>query len=511
MPAATEVELKLRVPSNAYAQLVRHPALTDGRAPETHRLYAIYFDTPGDDLWRSGLALRVRRDGTSWTQTLKGAGSAAAGLHARLELDTPVSTPVPDLALFARGSWTDKVAAIVADQPLQRVCVTQFTRSTRLLRRAPDSLIEASVDRGHIRAGRVREPLCELELELKAGAPQALYELALELLDFFPIAVENRSKAERGYALHAGVHEAPAKGDAVALAPTMTVSDAISAVVRAVMSHVQANDSGLLRHSDPEYVHQMRVGLRRLRSALSVFRPVLDAASSQAMTAEVRWLARMLGTARDWDVFMETAYAQPHAAFPEHAGIQAYGREFRKRQRLARRKAQRAVASARYQRLVLEIGALLHARGWRNAPNPDAAQALEQPVMAYAAEVLEARYARLRKRGRKVEQHSLQELHELRIAAKKLRYAAHFFAGLYDGDRVEALLTHLARLQDALGALNDASSVDALVQAATPAGPLEEIAEARGILLAWGSGQAGLLRREAERAWRSLRRCPTFW
>jgi CHAD domain-containing protein len=338
-----------------------------------------------------------------------------------------------------------------------------------------------------------------------------LYELALELVDAFPIAVENRSRAERGYALRENAHRAPAKGDAVALASSMTASDALEASVRAVLSHLQENDSSLLFDSDPEYVHQMRVALRRLRAALSVFRPMLDPATTQATIAEVRWLSRMLGAARDWDVFMETACAQTRAAFPGHAGIQAYGREFRKRQRLARRKAQRAVASARYQRLVLELGAWLHGKLWRDGADQAVTQVLQQPITAYAAEVLETRYARLRKRGRKIEQQSLAELHELRIAAKKLRYAAQFFAGLYDGDRAKALLSHLSRLQDALGALNDASSVHALVENAAPAGPIKVVAEAHGILVAWSRGQAPLLRREAERAWRSLRRCPTFW
>jgi inorganic triphosphatase YgiF len=511
MPGTTKIELKLRVPASVCAPLARHPALSATQAPETRRLNVIYFDTAANDLWRSGLALGVRRDGTSWTQTLKGAGTSAAGLHSRMELDAPAAKPAPDLALFAPGSWTDRLTATLRDKPLRRVFVTQVVRSARLLHRGSDTAIEASLDRGQVRAGRKHERLCELKLELKAGAPRALYELALELVGVFPIAVEQRSKTDRGYALHDDNRRAPVKGGRVALAASMTVSDALDATARAVLSHLQANDGGVLHDSDPEYVHQMRVALRRLRSALSVFRPVLDATSADATIAEVRWIARTLGAARDWDVFMDTAYPQVQAVFPAHAGVQAYERAFRKHRDIARCKAQRAVASSRYQRLVLELGAWLHGKDWCDSTDASVRDILQQPVTAYAEAVLEARYARLRKRGRNFKERSFEELHALRIAAKKVRYAAQFFAGLYDAKRAQALLTQLSGLQDALGALHDATAVHALVESASPTGSIEALAEAHGILVAWNRGQAPLLRREAERAWRSLRRCPTFW
>src|SRR5512132_1253136 len=107
MPSTTKIELKLTVPADAYAKLARHALLSASHAPKTHRLYAIYFDTAAHDLWRSGLAVCVRRDGTSWTQTLKGAGSTAGGLPRRIEFDTPIATPTPDLTLFPPGPWAD--------------------------------------------------------------------------------------------------------------------------------------------------------------------------------------------------------------------------------------------------------------------------------------------------------------------------------------------------------------------------------------------------------------------
>ena len=512
--ADTEIELKLRVPGTHYGALARHPALFHTGDRPRHpkqRLYAVYYDTPRNELWRAGMALRVRRDGATRTQTLKGGGSVDAGLHERVELEVALAAgETPDLGLFAAGTWPDRARAIIGNEPLRPVFVTRFARETRLVQRA-GAIVEASLDRGYVRAGQAREPICELELELKAGRPAVLYEIALELIASVPLAIESRSKAERGYALHANADAAPAKGEPIRLVASMTVGDAVQAILRAVLAHIQANEHGLLHGDDAEFVHQMRVALRRLRSMFSIFRPVLDRARVEPLASEARALSQALGAARDWDVFMDAVHAPALRALPRHPGFRAYGQAFRKRRRLARRRAQRAVASQRYQRLLLQLGTWLHERPWCDAASPDVAGILQQPIAAYAADVLEARYAALRKRGRHVERQSTEELHALRIAAKKLRYAAQFFVALYDADTANALIEHLARLQDALGALYDAASAQTLVDGAPPAAASRAVAEARGMLLGWSRGQEPLLRREAERSWRSLRRCATFW
>src|SRR5262249_44419213 len=158
---------------------------------------------------------------------------------------------------------------------LQPVFITDFSRSSRTLDLGGDTTVEASIDSGGIRGGGRIVAVNELELELKSGEPSRLYDLALGLLKDVPLAVENRSKADRGFALARGESLAPVKSRPPTLATEMSVDDAFTAVIWASLAHLQANERGMLAGEDPEYLHQMRVALRRLRSAFSVFAPVL--------------------------------------------------------------------------------------------------------------------------------------------------------------------------------------------------------------------------------------------
>jgi len=507
---AIETELKLAVPVELLARLERHPALQSAAQASAHRLHAIYYDTRTCDLWAHGLALRVRRDGHQWTQTLKGGGSADAGLHRRMELEVPVPGPAPEPALFDATDLGATLVALTRGKKLERVCSMRFDRSARLLELAPDVVIEASLDRGHIRSGKHTLPLCELELELKAGTPAALYDCAAKLLATLPLTLENRSKAARGYALYRGAPSAPVKAVAIALQPAFTASDAFKTIVRSSLAHLQANERGMQDEADPEYLHQLRVAVRRLRSAFSLFAPMLGDAAAP-LTGEMMWLAHAWGPARDWDVFMEETLTPVGLAFPEHAGLREYGQRFSYRRQRARRNAGRAIASRRYQRFLMSMGAWLEHEGWRDQATEDAARLAAQPIREYTREVLAARYARVRKRGRRLAQRTPEELHRLRIAIKKLRYASHFFSGLYDADAVAGLEEQLARLQDVLGALNDAATVRELVDGVTPVRTSREIAEARGILLGWSRGRAELMKHDLGRAWKAFRSRDTYW
>src|SRR5207344_41549 len=112
--------------------------------------------------------------------------------------------------------------------------------------------------------------------------------------------LEAASKAERGYALVAGLTTAPVKAIAPALQPAMTVTQAFRTIVFSCIAHLQANERGLLETDDPEYLHQARVALRRLRSALSVFNRAFPRALFEELVVDLRWLGSCLGPARDW-------------------------------------------------------------------------------------------------------------------------------------------------------------------------------------------------------------------
>jgi CHAD domain-containing protein len=296
---------------------------------------------------------------------------------------------------------------------------------------------------------------------------------------------------------------APAKGLVAALEPALTIAQACARVMLANLAHLRANEAGFLRERDPEYLHQMRVSLRRLRSALAVFAPAIPDARRAVVATEAEWLSQRLGAARDWDVYVQAQLTALRAAYPRHAGLAQYANAMAALHRRAREAAQAAVRSPRYRRLVLAFAAL--------ADGSEDTTSTRQRLRAFARAALERRHARMMRRGRRFASRSAPELHRLRIAVKKLRYAAQFFSTLYDARAQRELLDALARLQNVLGALNDSAVTAHLVAQARPRGDAAELAEAHGLLLACSEGRKALRADEAKRCWAAVRRAPVYW
>jgi triphosphatase len=269
----SEIELKLAIAPdhiNRPGRLALVRSATRGR-PVTRRTYTVYYDTPELALRDRGATLRLRRVGSSWTQTLKLSARVEAGLHQREEIETRVPTQRLNYEVLRRSPAGDLFADPDLPRKLAPVFVIDVKRTTRQLETIPGSRIEFCLDRGTISAGNVQRPISEIELELKAGSPVHLIDLALALVREVPLRPEFASKAERGYALAAGGVATPVKASAPDLVPQMTVTEAFRHVVFGCVRHLQANEQGLLQGSDPEYLHQARVALRRLRSAFNAF------------------------------------------------------------------------------------------------------------------------------------------------------------------------------------------------------------------------------------------------
>lgn len=508
---AKEIELKLRVAPDAIRRLVGHRLLKGTGRAVTRRLRSIYYDTPALDLLRQGVALRVRKEGGAWVQTVKGGSTVHAGLHERAESETRVTGPEPDLARIEDKGFAATLRRARIRDELRPVFVTDIRRSQRVLDDGAGTVIEASIDRGVIRSGEHVEPLAELELELKSGDSAQLYELALRLQKEVPLALESRSKAARGYALQGADKASPVKARAAVLDPGMSVSDAFKAVMQANLFHLHANERGMLEGADPEFLHQMRVALRRLRSALGVFSPPLPEDEIQPLARDLKWLASSLGPARDWDVFVFETLPPIEAEFGAHGELRAFLEHCGELRREANAKARRAVRSPRYQRLLLRLASWIAAERWRASSESLAGEALQRPVTEFASLVLERRYQQARKRGRGLARRSPAELHRLRIAIKKFRYATDFFAGLYEGKTAGESLERLGRLQDILGTMNDAATVAGLMTQGFGGVRGRRVLEAKGILLGWSRGRAATLKRELKSAWKAFRAAERFW
>jgi inorganic triphosphatase YgiF len=484
---SAEIELKLTLsPADARA-LAREPLLADvtAKGPHTQRYYGVYYDTPERALASQGVALRVRKQGRRWVQTVKGEGRVEGGLHDRPEYESPaLEGQLNLLALQATP-----VAELFADPDiatrLAPVFVTDVRRTLRLIK-TDRAEIEVALDRGELKAGERSEPVCELELELKSGAVDAVYELALALQDKVRLRIENRSKAERGHRL-AGVGPAgPVRAQPPAIDAAQPVSQAFQTVAFACLAHAQANESGIVAADpDPEYVHQMRVGLRRLRSVFSVFGSVLPRPACQPAIDEIRWIAGSLGPARDWDVLATETLPPILDAFPDHAGLAQLAEAVATLRAEGNRVAQAAVASERYERLLLRVAAWFACERWRAVMPQDALPILAEPLQTFAERVLKRRHRRVKRRGRDHASFSPEERHQLRIAVKKLRYASEFFGPIFESDAVRSYARGLAALQDVLGVLNDAAVTGRLLQELAARYPDPSYGESIGIVSGW--------------------------
>lgn len=202
---AQEIEIKLSLEPEHARRLWDVLARHHHGKPASRRLFSAYYDTPDRRLQSGGVVLRLRREGNRWIQAVKSVGIAAAGLYQRAEHATEVPAQLPSFPAMIDAGFGKLVADKQTREALQVAFTTEVRRSSTLIRPRPGTIIEISLDRGAIAAGERREPVCEVELELKAGETDALFDLALEIARGLPARLDNRSKAQRGYALAARI------------------------------------------------------------------------------------------------------------------------------------------------------------------------------------------------------------------------------------------------------------------------------------------------------------------
>jgi inorganic triphosphatase YgiF len=505
----TEVELKLALDPTAVESAARLPSLlrpgVDG--PTTRALRSIYFDTSDADLRRLHLTLRLRRAEDAWWQALKQEDATGAGLHVRAKSEHPVESEGLDLEKIEDSGLRRKLLKWQTAGELIPRFETVVNRTTWLLGTAAGGVIECALDLGEVRTldGRSVAPLCEVELELKSGPVSELFTLARELGESLPLALEHRSKAARGYALWRREPQSNAdKAGLPALGVDETAARAMTQIVINGIAHLQHNWQAAVNATryNPEHVHQMRVATRRLRTAFSVFGQLDESLKAHPIVGELRWLAASLGEARDWDVLLAETFSKVSVAFPDEGSLVDLARGAQLRRRRARGQVREALRSARYFALVLNLSEFIV----RLHEYPT----LAVPVVPVAARILTRRHKQLRKRARHLATLSATERHALRIAAKKLRYTAEFFASLFAGSKLDRFLRHFGRLQKALGALNDLDTMRALMNDLAE-GANADMQRALALCTGWSTGLEEGRIPELAPCWKSVRRTPRFW
>jgi len=497
-----EIELKFLIAPEAADQILTLLAGKGGGEGAVRQLDATYFDTADHALRKAGFGLRVRDGEGGRKQTLKSA--SAGGIFARGEWETAIAGPGPDDAALA----ATPAAAVVNGQALHPVFTTSVERIVRMIRRG-ETVIEAVVDRGELIGETRRAPVCELELELKAGAPAALFDLARELAEGAALRLSLVSKAERGYGLAGAGQPAPETRRSPAdLTPDMSVGEALQAVGRAALSQLCASVEALRERPGPEGVHQLRVAARRMRAMLKAFRPLSTGPEALALDEELSWLAGELDTARDLDVFIAEVW-RPATTDPQAEGAAAFGRALLAAQANAYLRMEAALESARGRALLLEAAAWLEAGSWTTAPDLAAIRAQSAP--AFASAMLKRRRHAIVKKGAHLDDLDPAARHRLRLKGKTLRYAAADLAGLFPEHpkRTERFIEATKALQDALGDLNDLHVGPELARSVALASGEPEATLAADRLA--GDGDEARLMRQARKARDAFAEARIFW
>jgi inorganic triphosphatase YgiF len=418
------------------------------------RLVSTYYDTPEATLKERGLTLRVRDQDGHFIQTVKAGDFAEGDLLSRDEWEDAVAENRPDPIASQSGPQLPEDAT----GDLRPVFVTEVTRTTFAIEPAPGTAVEAAIDQGAIRTVDKDgvEPISEVELELKGGESSALYDLAAQLLKVAPLRLEARSKSERGYHLveHGNAPPSAVHAEPVELDRNMSVVDALRSIGRSCLAQLLRNEPAVLS-GQLEGVHQMRVAVRRLRSAISSFRELLPQHELDRTVEELRWVGGMLGPVRNLDVFATELLPAARIRLPDQPGWDDLAATLERLRIAGYHQLREAIEAQRYTTGMLRLLRWFETSDWSEHRGLHETQVPSAPIGEVVAALLDRRRRKVRRRGAGFGHLAPPERHKLRIAVKKLRYTIELFGNLFDGEELEAFVKRLKRLQGDLGYAND--------------------------------------------------------
>jgi triphosphatase len=510
-PPLQEIEIKFRADEKALGAVLGSKLLNGGKFGASRELASVYFDTAEQDLRRNGMTLRLRKKaraipvlGVKWDN------QAADNMFGRGEIEVRCPGAAPHIELF-EPAVGERLSAAIGTRALAPVFETRVRRRVAVFHHGL-SEIEVSIDQGAVLAGNSSEALSEVELELKSGNPADLIACAAKLAHECSLSLIFEPKAGRGYRLLDRAVPRPQRARPVVIAANASFDDLVTAVIFNTLAHFAANWASLRGSDAPESVHQLRVALRRMRSALGIFRKTVSLPELENIRLEAKRIASALGPARECDAFRQNALAGPFSGQPERlkaaAGLLS-AVEARRRDSYAA--ARRAIDDPSATLFVLDVQAFLVRRAWRTALPPQDLGLLTSPAQPFAAAVLDRLRRRALKRGKHLPDMPDEQRHELRIALKNLRYAAEFFGGLFgDGKELKSFLRLAADLQEDLGAHNDAATAEVFIGSlGLPDDPRVHFAS--GYLLGYYRHATVIADSHLARKWKDFRRASAFW
>lgn len=512
-----ELEIKLEVGPDTLDKLRRKPVFNAMAAvkPSRTSLRSIYYDTPDLSLRNQRASLRLRAKGGGWLQTLKSGTGVVNGVSNPVETEIEVGGPSLELDRIGDADQKDWLAKLVDAQPLDPVFETVIDRTIWLLDCDGEAVIELAVDDGTVEASGESEDISEIELELKSGPSRALLEATEKLFDGEPVDLATMSKAQRGYALleKQKADRTPARpvnADKPALSPEMTPIDAVKTLGRSAANQILGNWSALGSSEDSEVPHQLRVGLRRLRTTLKLFSSLGNSAALQRLSDEARELGRIVGAVRDADVLIEdivTPVMERDGADRRFETLLLVLEQERAKRRQAVREA---LAEGRW--TWFKLNCTLFEQAVERALDSGVSADANAYVVVFSARELDKAWKRVRKKGKGFERQDVSERHAMRKSLKTLRYACDFLSPLFSRKQSGKFVMKLKKLQDIFGYLNDVAMAEELETFISERyADREDLLESVAAIRKWHRKRAKAADKKAGKRWRKLKEQERFW
>jgi triphosphatase len=476
--AALELSLK---PGDT-ARLLRLPAFLR-RAGRATAIDCVWHDNAAGTLTSDGLSLGLQK--SVWRLER---GGASPGLPTTLIAEGP------------------DPAAIGHDLPTKLIPLAGFRgRQRRATLGDGEDPVEMWLLDGALRGVTQERPVCRLTL---TGPASRLLALSTEIGAAIRVTAPLWPLAAEAIALARNTMPATRHSGAPAVPPDSSLGGAIELVLSHLADVILVGTITAAEGKTPEPVHQLRVAIRRMRSALSIFRKAADPAAFEAVNAGLKSFATVLGAARDWDVFLAGTGQAVNRAMPDDRRIAAMLEAGEKRRVAAYAALSAYLAGAEFAALELALIQLSALRPWEAAMTEEQTAALAQPAEQYVTHMFHRRLDTMLAPGADIAELPVDDLHTIRKAGKRLRYAAEFFAPLYGKRSTRRFIDRLSVLQEALGHLNDTAAA-ATLMASLGGGADRQFAA--GAVQGFVAARQGDTRADISQAWAKFRRQEPFW
>ena len=515
-----DLRIKFELAPDEVARLQDHlgDATANKRSSRSDTLTSIYFDTDKLSLYEAGVSLRVRNNGSGHhLQLVEFPNGATHYASDRIEWEGTVTSDQPDFAL-ANGNAFPTILSEKVRNALKPVFKSRVKRTSHVVFRGA-SEIGVTIDDSKIDASPQSTAFSEVEIALKRGEPSELFQFIWMLDEAVPLRLAVEAEGARGYRLLRNEPEEIFKTEPIHLRVGMTSAEAFRVIAHSCLHQVAGNERAMCA-GDAAALHQMRIGFRRLRTALSVFTGFLTDSQIDTIKAEIRWMTGVLAPARDLDVFLAEVMLPLRREYREESGLLSLYRSYSAQRSKAYERVKQAANSVRFRALMLELAAWIETGPWTMNQNEPVRFARDRPIESFAVEELSRRRSKVKKQGKRLAGLEPSARHELRIRVKKLRYAAEFFSKLFPGkkQRKRELLTSLKKLQDALGDVNDVAVHAGLkgeiigVKGRKPGGEKNQHrAFAAGLIIGHQKARMESLLNSAEDAFSDFKDAKKFW